>query len=1004
MSVRIPAATWVPSTYYLNLLVELSEWSTEVIETITVAPVITPNDKESYKSSSSITVTMHAGATIHITSVGCGKLFVEGDEIGDGSLIEVCQGDRDLIKETINFNITIPSSSLISFTENTRIVFTVVFTNIIQQELRGLYQCTYKDPSNTELEKRDCRMASTHFEPMGARLCYICLDEPAARAAFRLTVRIPIKDQHLTVLSNSPEKENFPKENGSYFEHQFEEIPMCPPYLTCIVVGDLECLTETTPPRKDGSPGTPLRFFTTKGKKQKAKFSLECAKASLVFFEEFFQSKFPLPKLDLVAVPDFPIGGMENWGCITLLERCLLDEESSSVSTLKSVGNLIAHEVSHNWFGNLVGIDWWEGLWLKEGFATWYGYQGIAHFRPKLHAENDLVEEVFHALSIDTFEASHPVEVPIENPADITQIFDEISYSKGLSVVRMLSNYMGSDVFCKAIAHYIKKFSYKNTKTRELWDSMEEASNLPLVKVMESFTKQQGFPLLVVTDESPSDFGAHPTRIRISQKPFHHYKTENNAIKGQYWNVPVHIDIVDAATGDKILKQRVVLADDSMIIDIPKVPEGQRQDGKKLVLLVNAEGFGFYRTLYHGDLYSSEKSNTVGALHTSIWGCYEKLNKMERHSLSSDAWALYYAGYLSLADVKRVIITILNSETHVAILSDLLRFWDKLKGFLSRIDSKSDEERKKGDLSSKKCMKVGSIQSDLQDMIHKRFYEIAIKMYPLSELANMGPEDKLIRKIAIRVGLKYEREQIDELKTLTYENSILSKWATKIAEEFLFSSTPSKYLVKDPDTLEVCLGTALNLRKYYNVDISYNVAEEKIVESPIPVQDTTNISSINSDEKAINNDTLLRSFLNLSADAQRADYVLRALCVYGDDNNILSSLLQASARNEHGIKSQLGGTIVNNLSLNPSFPLWQYFKQDWEAINAQWGKGAFNIQHMISVVGDQSGLRGEKDVEEFLGLFEKCPCPSAQQAINRAVEWIRVKGSLFERDNAQFIA
>lgn len=438
-----------PTLYALDLKVSLSTWSYTAKEQIAL----------SAPSNGSDVLRLHCGKTIVPTNVTGGKIV--GREMGPAQTIDFVV-DKDLAE------------------------FTVEFSNVMQEDLRGLYRSTYVKAGEEK------RVAATHFEPTDARRCYICLDEPAARATFRLCVRVPQEDAHLSVLSNAPEIANEGSIIDGWIVHRFQDALRVPPYLTVIIVGEFEYVATVT-------RGIPMRFFAVPGKVHLAQFGLEVASFALQYFEDFFKSKFPLPKLDLVAVPDFAIGGMENWGCITLIETALVDEKTASLASLKGTAELVCHEVSHNWFGNLVGIDWWEGLWLKEGFASWCGYHGTTKFRPQWCVEEGMVNEIVQALETDGHLASHPIEVPIVDPSDITQVFDAISYSKGMGVLRMLEAYLGCEKFSFGLAHYVEKYAYGNTITEQLWAAIEEATSKPVRDIMNSFTAQQGFPVVSVS-------------------------------------------------------------------------------------------------------------------------------------------------------------------------------------------------------------------------------------------------------------------------------------------------------------------------------------------------------------------------------------------------------------------------------------------------------------------------------------------------------------------------
>lgn len=252
--------------------------------------------------------------------------------------------------------------------------------------MKGFYRSTHI------VNGTEHRLAATHFEPTGARECYICQDEPSARCDFSLAVTLVEPFADMTVLSNAPlaSKTSTTANGQGAVQWRFEPAKSIPPYLTACCIGDFEYAEK----QNVGEHSIPLRMFCAVGKKATAEYALDVAAFALTLFEKLFRSPFPLPKLDLVAIPDFPIGGMENWGLITLTETVLVDH-TKSIRSLKSASELVTHEVSHNWFGDLVAIDWWEGLWLKEGFASWCGYYGTDARHPEwLTNETDVIGEI----------------------------------------------------------------------------------------------------------------------------------------------------------------------------------------------------------------------------------------------------------------------------------------------------------------------------------------------------------------------------------------------------------------------------------------------------------------------------------------------------------------------------------------------------------------------------------------------------------------------------------
>ncbi|GJN16377.1 hypothetical protein PR202_gb03360 [Eleusine coracana subsp. coracana] len=329
-------------------------------------------------------------------------------------------------------------------------------------------------------------MAVTQFEAADARRCFPCWDEPAFKAKFKLTLEVP---SELVALSNMPAvKETV---NGPLKTIYYEESPLMSTYLVAIVVGLFDYIESST------SQGTKVRVYTQVGKTNQGKFALDVGVKSLDLFKDYFATPYPLPKLDMIAIPDFAAGAMENYGLVTYRETALLyDELLSSASNKQQVAITVAHELAHQWFGNLVTMEWWTHLWLNEGFASWVSYLAVESLFPEWNNWTQFLDETTSGLRLDALAESHPIEVDINHASEIDAIFDSISYDKGASVIRMLQSYLSAERFQKALASYIKKYAYSNAKTEDLWAVLEEESGEPVKDLMTTWTKQQGYPVI----------------------------------------------------------------------------------------------------------------------------------------------------------------------------------------------------------------------------------------------------------------------------------------------------------------------------------------------------------------------------------------------------------------------------------------------------------------------------------------------------------------------------
>mgnify|MGYP001626156880 FL=1 len=380
------------------------------------------------------------------------------------------------------------------------------FEGRIGDTLNGLYRSSY-----TYANKRQY-ILTTQFESVDARRAFPCFDEPAFKATFDISLLV---DKNLSCVSNMPIlNENV---QGSKKIVTFEKTPPMSTYLVYIGVGDFEFI-------ESSYNGKPIRAITVKGKKNLAKVGLEYAKKFLAFYENYFGIRYPLPKLDLLAIPDFAAGAMENWGAITFRETDFLCEENSPIETKQKVAITIAHELAHQWFGDLVTMKWWNDLWLNESFATFMSYKAVDATFPEWSMKDQYALDTINtALVQDAYINTHPISVKVNTPGEISSIFDAISYEKGGSVLNMLEDYVGPEMFRKGIASYLKKHAYSNAEAKDLWSAIANASKNKFVqKLMQAWLSKSGYPMLV------------EEKGKVEQKRF-----LTTALKSDTWPVPV---------------------------------------------------------------------------------------------------------------------------------------------------------------------------------------------------------------------------------------------------------------------------------------------------------------------------------------------------------------------------------------------------------------------------------------------------------------------------------
>jgi puromycin-sensitive aminopeptidase len=478
-----------------------------------------------------------------------------------------------------------------------KIKLTLVFNGIINETLRGFYKSKYEIDGVTK------HLATTQFEATDARRAFPCFDEPAQKAVFDVSLIIP--GTHTAISNTLPT--SIKEHEAGYKIISFAPTPKMSTYLLAFIIGDFEYVEKN-------AGRTLVRVYTTAGKKHQAKFALDVAIRCLEFYNKYFDIPYPLPTLDLIAIPDFESAAMENWGAITFRETALLvDENNSSLATKQWVAIVIAHEIAHQWFGNLVTMKWWTDLWLNEGFASYMENLCTDHLFPEWHVwDLYLADRYAVALRLDALANSHPVEVTVHHPDEISEIFDMVSYAKGSAVIRMLAEYLGHDTFRDGLRHYLKKHSYNNTETVQLWESFEKVSKKNVVKMMNTWTKQTGYPLISLSKKG-HQYSATQERFfssRISREKY------NKGTK-QLWHVPFAYE-----TNNEILKT---------ITTKNKVPLIGASIGK-----LNFEERSFVRTRYDAE--------TILKLKQEILDC--KLSVKDRLGLIRDMFALAEGGYI----------------------------------------------------------------------------------------------------------------------------------------------------------------------------------------------------------------------------------------------------------------------------------------------------------------------------------------------------------------------
>ena len=385
-------------------------------------------------------------------------------------------------------------------------VLTIRYTGVHNDQMNGFYRSGY-----TDVHGNQKLMVSTQFESIDARKALPCWDEPRRKASFTCSLTVPA---HMTALSNMPERSTRAHADGTK-RVTFMRSPRMSTYLLAFVVGEFDHVAGLT------KNGVLVRVFCPPGKPQLGEFALECGLHALDSYDEAFGHPYPLPKSDMVAIPDFAMGAMENWGLVTYREVDLLIDEAASSRQRQRVAEVVMHELAHQWFGNLVTMEWWDDLWLNEGFATWMQTHVTDKLYPHWRMWDQFITDMqYRALSLDALLSSHPIQVPIGRAEEVDQVFDAISYCKGGSVVRMVHSVVGERAFFDGLRAYMAEFKYGNATTDDLWAAWETASEKPVKELMGKWTKQMGFPLLEVESCDAAGAGGGKVALKLTQRWF----------------------------------------------------------------------------------------------------------------------------------------------------------------------------------------------------------------------------------------------------------------------------------------------------------------------------------------------------------------------------------------------------------------------------------------------------------------------------------------------------
>ncbi|XP_077286018.1 aminopeptidase A isoform X2 [Arctopsyche grandis] len=489
------------------------------------------------------------------------------------------------------------------------------FSGDLRNRIVGIYRSTYRDAGG-----RDRVIATSKFEPTYARQAFPCFDEPAMKAKFTVELIAP---PDYIALSNMEESDNIIQSDGNHLIKFTESVPMST-YLACFIVCDFKFKNKTVA----NINGTfPFKVYATADQLDKVDFSLDVGVAVTEYYIQYFGIDYPLPKLDMIAIPDFVSGAMEHWGLVTYRETNLLHSDSTtSPANKQNIARVVAHEISHMWFGNLVTMKWWNDLWLNEGFASYMQYKALDVLHPEWKMLDQFLTSNTHSiLSLDATLNSHPIVQTVDTPDEITAIFDSVTYNKGAAIIRMLEEFIGEDKFREGISAYLKKHKYQNTVTQDLLDELEKVFDNTAVApqtvtyIMDTWTKQMGFPVVHIKYNTAKS-GYELTQQRFLADP--DTKPESPSQFHDKWSIHVTYLSKDKSTGSVWFLDN----QDNALIE---KPQGS-------ILKLNNDQIGYYRVNYEESMWNDIK-NELKNLTTSV------LTPSDRTNIINDVFTLAQA-------------------------------------------------------------------------------------------------------------------------------------------------------------------------------------------------------------------------------------------------------------------------------------------------------------------------------------------------------------------------
>lgn len=536
------------------------------------------------------------------------------------------------------------------------------FTYKLNKKLAGFYRAKYKTKDGGK------KMAAvTQFQPTDARLAFPCFDEPIFRASFDITIG---HDKGYIAISNMPiESTTFDKANPSIRYDKFQRTPVMSTYILSFTVCQFSHLTVIS---KLKIPIN-MTFYAPPDQISQINYASEAGSKILPYFEQYYNISYPLPKADMLAVPDFALGGMENWGIVSYrLKGLLYDPLKLPLKSKVYVCSLMSHELAHQWFGNLVTMSWWSDLWLNEGFASHMTFKGVHAIHPEWqYPDIQVTDDMEAAMKLDALFSSHPIYVNVANPAQINEVFDAISYSKGSSVLRMLEHFLGEKNFVKGLNRYLKKYAYKNAKSGDLWEELSKVSHSTeekynVSKIMNTWILQKNFPVVDVSRTTNGSFILTQSRFLSDSSA----KYDSGKSPFNYkWYIPFNYKLFDVVNSSNITP----VEEDKVWLNMADA--SINSSTKTSFMKGNLEQYGFFRVNYDEEGWN----NLISLLETN----HKLLDVKDRAGLIQDAFALAGSGRIDYSVALRLIDYIDNDSDYIPWLSARNSLY-KIKSIISQ--------------------------------------------------------------------------------------------------------------------------------------------------------------------------------------------------------------------------------------------------------------------------------------------------------------------------------